>query len=137
MADDLRHPAPGHQLGYRCQRSETPSRLPRVRIDTAWNPPTGGTTWAAHTSAQLSSAIRSAAPGDIIGLDAGTIYSGNFKLPAKSNPSKRWIYIETPAYAHLPSPGTRMAPVANAANMPKIVTPGASNAIRLQDGANY
>ena len=110
--------------------------LPRVRIDTTWNPPPGGTTWAAHNASQLSSALSSAAPGDIIVLDAGTVYSGYFVLPAKSNPNKRWIYIETSAYARLPSPGTRVAP-ANAANMSKIVTPGASNAIRLQDGANY
>jgi len=96
----------------------------------------GGTTWAAHTSSQLSSALTSAAPGDIIVLDAGKIYSGNFVLPTKSNPNKRWIYIETSAYAHLPSPGMRVTP-ANAANLPKIVTPGASPAIRLQDGANY
>jgi len=34
--------------------------LPRVFIDTTWNPPTGGTTWAAHTSAQLASELQSA-----------------------------------------------------------------------------
>jgi len=115
---------------------EPQAALPRVRIDTTWNPPTGGTTWAAHTSAQLSSALTTAAPGDIIILDAGKIYSGNFKLPAKSNPNRKWIYIETSAYAHLPYPGTRVSP-ANAASMPKIVTPGGSSAILLKDGANY
>ena len=110
--------------------------LPQVYIDTTWNRPTGGTTWAAHTSAQLSSALTSAVPGDLIVLDAGTVYSGYFMLPAKSNPNKKWIYIESSAYASLPAPGTRVSP-ANAANMPKIVTPGATNAVRLQDGANY
>src|ERR1019366_1178009 len=59
--------------------------LPQVYIDTTWNPPVGGTTWAAHTSAQLSTAITKSSPGDIIVLDAGATYSGNFVLPAKTN----------------------------------------------------
>ena len=110
--------------------------LPQVYIDTTWNPPTSGTTWPVHTSAQLSSALTSAAPGDIIELDAGTIYSGYFSVPAKTNPNNRWIYIESSAYANLPSPGTRVSP-ADAVNMPKIVTPGAPHAIGFDDGANY
>ncbi len=112
------------------------AQLPRVYIDTTWNPPVGGTTWAAHTAAQLSSALTVAVPGDVIVLDAGTIYSGYFRLPAKSNPNKKWIYIESSAYSSLPAPGTRVSP-ANAANMPKIVTPGATSAVQLNDGSNH
>ncbi len=110
--------------------------LPQVYIDTTWNLPAGGTTWAAHTAAQLASAINAAAPGDIIVLDAGTIYSGSFQLPAKSNPNKKWIYVVSSAYSSLPAPGTRVSP-ANAANMPKIVAPGAPAALQLKDGTNH
>ena len=110
--------------------------LPRVYIDTTWNPPVGGTTWAAHTAAQFSSALTAAAPGDIIVLDAGTIYSGNFNLPAKSNPNQKWIYIESSAYSSLPAPGTQVSP-SDAANMPKIVSPNAMGALAFKDGSNY
>jgi len=110
--------------------------LPQVYIDTSWNPPVGGTRWAAHTAAQFSSALTSAAPGDVIVLDAGVVYSGNFVLPAKANPNGRWIYIESSALSNLPAPGTRVSP-ADAGNMPMIVTPGATNAVRFKDGANY
>ena len=111
-------------------------QLPRVYIDTTWNLPLGGTAWAAHTSVQLTSALQTAAPGDIIVLDAGTIYSGYFVVPAKSNANKKWIYVTSSAYAKLPTPGMRVSP-ANAVNMPKIVSPGATNAVRFADGANH
>ena len=110
--------------------------LPRVRIDTTWNLPTGGTTWSAHTSAQLSSALASAAPGDIIVLDTGVTYTGNFVVPAKSNPNSKWIYVTSSAYNKLPTPGSRVSP-RDSANMPKIVTPNESQALGFKDGANY
>jgi hypothetical protein len=69
-------------------------------------------------------------------LDAGTVYSGCFKVPAKSNPNGQWIYVETSANANLPAPGARVSP-ADAINMPKIVTPGAPGALKFADGANY
>ena len=112
------------------------AQLPLTNINTSYSAPTGGTTWAAHTSAQLASALKVAAPGDTIMLDAGTIYSSYFVVPAKSNPNKKWIYVMSSAYAKLPAPGTRVSP-ANAVNMPKIVSPGATNAVRFQDGANH
>jgi len=110
--------------------------LPRVRIDTTWNLPMGGTTWSAHTSAQLTSALASAAPDDIIVLDAGVTYIGNFVVPAKSNLNNKWIYVKSSAYSKLPAPGTRVSP-RDSANMPKIVTPNVSQALRFKDGANY
>src|ERR1019366_829840 len=60
--------------------------LPRMYIDTTWNPPSGGVTWHARISADLQNALNSAHPGDTIVLDAGSIYTGNFTLPAKANP---------------------------------------------------
>src|SRR5215469_9524949 len=95
------------------------AQLPLVTIDTTYNQPTSGTTWAAHNATQLTSALKSAQPGDVIVLDAGVTYSGNFQLPAKSNPNGQWIYVVSSALANLPAPGTRVSPT-DAANMPKI-----------------
>ena len=59
--------------------------LPQATVNTAWKMPEG-TTWTAHTSAQFSSAPTPAQPNDGIVLDAGVVYSGNFRVPAKSTP---------------------------------------------------
>jgi len=109
--------------------------LPQLYLDTTYNPPVGGTTWAAHTSAQLSSALNTSAPGDIIVLDAGVTYAGNWILPAKTNPNNKWIYIISSQLAQLPE-GQRVSP-ANAVNMPKIVTPNAGQVLRFNSGANH
>jgi|HubBroStandDraft_4_1064222.scaffolds.fasta_scaffold09369_3 hypothetical protein len=111
-------------------------QLPQTYIDTTFNPPTG-VTWPAHSSSAFSSALNSANPGDTIVLDAGVIYQGNFTLPAKSNSNSQWIYIVSSALSSLPAPGTRVNPVTDAANMPKIVTPNVTAALTLPPGANH
>ena len=111
------------------------AELPRVYIDTTWNEPSGGKTWRVHTSADLSNALAKSAPGDVIVLDAGVTYAGNFKVPSKLNPNKRWIYVISSAYSSLPKPGIRVAPT-DAANMPKIVSPNVGQALSFADGAN-
>ena len=100
---------------------------PRVYINTTWNPPSGAT-WYARISADLQNALNSAHPGDTIVLDAGSIYTGNFTLPAKANPLGQWIYIQSSALSRLPAPGVRIGP-SNAPNMAKIVTPNATAAL--------
>ena len=112
------------------------AELPRTHIDTGWSQPSGGKTWNAHTTEEFAHSLEQASPGDVIVLEAGAVFTGNFRVPAKSNPTNKWIYVISSAYAKLPSPGTRVSP-ADAANMPKITTLNATNAIRFQDGANY
>jgi hypothetical protein len=109
--------------------------LPQVYIDTTFNLPTG-TTWSAHTATDFTNALTSSNPGDVIVLDAGTTYSGNFTLPAKANPNQQWIYIVSSALGNLRSPGWRVGP-SDAPNMPKIVTPNTASAIAAGPGANY
>jgi Putative Ig domain len=111
------------------------AELPRVYIDSTYNQPTAGTTWAAHTSAQFTNALTSSSPGDVIVLDAGTTYTGNFNLPAKSNSNGQWIYIVSSQLANLPE-GKRVSPP-DAANMPKVVTPNTAAAIEFASSSNH
>ena len=111
-------------------------QLPQVYIDTTFNLPAGNT-WRAHTSAEFKNALHSANPGDVIVLDAGATYVGNFTLPVKSNSSQQWIYIVSSALSSLPIPGTRVNPATDAANMPTIVTPNAEPAVTVTPGASY
>jgi len=109
--------------------------LPQVYIDTTWNLPTGGTTWAAHTSAQLSSALNASVPGDIIVLDAGVTYTGNFTLSAKSNPLNKWIYVVSSQLPKLPV-GIRTSPT-KTASMPRLVTANVSPVFHFNSGASH
>lgn len=111
------------------------AELPRVHIDTAWKEPAGGKTWQAHTAEEFSNALAKSAPGDVIVLDAGATYVGNFALPAKDNPEKKWIYVESSALAKLPA-GKRVSPD-DAAQMPKIVTPNVSPSLQINSAANH
>ena len=110
--------------------------LPQTYIDTTWNPPVGGTTWAVHSSSALQPALNAASPGDIIVLDAGTTYTGNYDLPLKANPNHKWIYIVSSALNSLPAPGTQVS-TTDAVNMPKIVTYNVAPALTVDTGANY
>jgi hypothetical protein len=109
---------------------------PRVYLNTTWNPPSVGFTWHARISADLQNALNSAHPGDTIVLDAGSVYTGNFTLPAKANPLGQWIYIQSSALSRLPAPGVRIGP-SNTPNMAKIVTPNVSPALNPLPGANH
>jgi hypothetical protein len=97
----------------------------------------GGTTRNVHTSTEFQDALETSVPGDVIVLDAGAKFIGNFNLPSKPNPDKKWIYIESSALNHLPRPGTRINPTADAERMPKIVTPNAKSPITIDPGANH
>jgi len=90
----------------------------------------------AHTEAEFKKALETANPGDIIVLDAGVTYQGNFTLPVKTNPNNKWIYIVSSGLAKLPAPGTRVAP-ADAANMPKITSSYVTSTIIFPPGANH
>ncbi len=111
------------------------AELPRVYLDTTWKEPQGGKTWHAHTAAELSDVLVKCAPGDVIALDAGATYTGNFAVPAKTDTSGKWIYIISSKLANLPV-GQRVSKD-DAGNMPKIVSPSASSAITFKDGASH
>ncbi len=108
---------------------------PQVYIDTTWNPPNGAT-WQVNSSSTLQSALAASQPGDTIILETGSPYSGNFILPAKSNPNNKWIYIESSGLSSLPQPGTRVGP-GDAHNMAQVVSPNVAAVFTLAPGANH
>ncbi|HET9528885.1 MAG TPA: hypothetical protein VFQ92_00925, partial [Blastocatellia bacterium] len=108
--------------------------LPRVLLDTTYVPPTGMTI-TVQSGGNLQAALDSARLGDIILLQAGARFTGNFTLPNKSGSG--WITIRTSAPdSALPRAGTRVTP-AYASVMPKIITPNSSDALKTASGAHH
>jgi hypothetical protein len=109
------------------------AELPRLSVDTSFAQP-GGSVISVPNGGDLQAALDSAAPGDVIELSAGAVFTGNFLLPAKSGAG--WIYVQSSALGSLPPPGTRVGP-GNAGAMAKIVTPNGSPAIQTASGAHH
>jgi hypothetical protein len=93
---------------------------PPTKYATAYSPPSGAVIPVA-AGGNLQAAIDQAQPGQIIELEAGATFTGNFVLPNKGNAD--WIYIRSSKHAELPKPGNRVSP-ANAVLMAKIVSNG-------------
>src|SRR5690606_38272540 len=104
--------------------------LPRVRIDPKYVHP-GGNTIRVRAGDNLQAALDAAKPGDIIELQAGATFKGNFVLRAKGG--SQWIVIRTSA--ELPPEGTRITP--NFSGFAKIVSPNSGRALHTEDGASY
>jgi hypothetical protein len=105
-----------------------------VLLDTSYAPPIGGILITVNAGGDLQAALTQAHPGDIIELQAGVTFTGNFTLPYKAGTD--WIYVRSSAHASLPSPGTRVSP--DQANlMPKIVSPNTLPAITTEAGAHH
>jgi hypothetical protein len=108
--------------------------LPFIFLDTTYTPPSGRTI-AVPGGGDFQAALDAAQPGDVIQLQAGATFTGNFILPNK--PGSGWIYIQSSALASLPPPGSRVSP-AQASLMPKIVTADISSpAIATAAGAHH
>src|SRR5206468_1925082 len=87
-----------------------------------------------NAGGNLQTALNQARLGDIIELQAGATFTGNFNLPVKTGTG--WIYVRSSATASLPAPGTRVSP-AQAALMPKIVSPNTLPALTADFGAHH
>ena len=83
----------------------------------------------------LQAAINAAQPGDVLLLDPGATYSGNFRLPA--TPGTAEITIRTNGVAvQLPGPGVRIGP-AYADALAKIKSPNTAPALTTANGASH
>jgi hypothetical protein len=108
--------------------------LPRIFLDTAYAPPTGRTIAVAACD-DFQAALDAAQPGDVITLEAGARFTGNFTLPNKAGTG--WIIIRTAAPdSSLPAPGTRITP-ASASVLPKIISPNSQPALTAAAGAHH
>jgi hypothetical protein len=108
--------------------------LPRVLLDTTYVPPTGRTITVAAGS-DFQAALDSAAPGDVIMLEAGATFEGNFVLPYKSGAG--WIIIRSSAPdSSLPPPGARITP-AYAGVLPKLISPDDVPALKAAARAHH
>jgi len=107
---------------------------PRVFLDTSYTPPSGRTI-AVAAGGDLHAALKSAQPGDVITLEPGATFAGNFVLPKKAGTG--WIIVRSGAPDDkLPAPGTRVSPAA-ATMMPKILSPNGGPALSTDSGAHH
>ncbi len=107
---------------------------PRAFLDTSYTPPTGRTI-AVGAGGDLQAALRAAQPGDVVTLEAGAVFRGNFSLPRKAGSG--WIVVRSAAPDEkLPAPGSRVTP-AFAPVMPKIVSPNSGPALSTELGAHH
>ncbi len=111
-------------------------KLPRVYMNTVFALPMNATVYKPLTSGDFQNALNTCKLGDIIELQAGTIYKGPFTLPNKTT-GTGWIYIISGALNKLPASCMRVSP-ADASNMPVVVVAaGAGGAIVTTSGANH
>ena len=75
----------------------------------------------------LQTALNSAVPGDVLLLEAGAEFVGNFVLPVKSGDAP--IVVKSSMYAVLPAAGRRIQP-GHAPQLPRLRSPNTSAAIR-------
>jgi len=112
---------------------------PRAYLDTTYKP-SPKRVINVKAGDDFQSALNQASPGDVINLQAGATFVGNFMLPDKSAPGtdNQWIVIRSSAPdSKLPPPGTRITP-ANADAMPKLISPNSDPVIATRKGAhNY
>jgi hypothetical protein len=107
---------------------------PRVFLDTTYIAPAGKTISVA-AGGDVQAAIDQARPGDVIKLQAGATFTGNFRLPNKSG--SEWIVIRSSAAdADLPPPGTRITPAKNAM-MPKLISRNSDPVVYTDEGAHH
>ena len=92
--------------------SDGPAELPREFVKSSLkDTPASGKTWTVHSGQSLEQVLASASCGDIIQLQAGATFSGNYVLPEKKCDDSHWIIIRTSAPdSSLPPEGTRLTP---------------------------
>jgi len=115
-------------------RAQTRPELPRVFVETTYAPPTRGRLIRVKAGGDLQAALDASRPGDVIELQAGATFTGNFVLPTKRGTD--WIHIRSSAHARLPHPGTRVFP-SHARLMPRIDSPNRQPAIRTAAAAHH
>ena len=89
-----------------------PAELPREYAKSSLkDTPAGGKTWLVSSGQSLEQTLASASCGDIIQLQAGATFSGNFVIADKNCDDSHWIIIRTSSPdSSLPPENTRLTP---------------------------
>jgi len=111
-----------------------PLATPPLALPEISRPSANGRIVFVPSGGDLQAALDDARPGDIITLEPGAAFVGNFTLPR--NTGADWIVIRTAAQQSLPPAGSRIAP-ADARPLPKIVTPNSAPALTAAAGAHH
>lgn len=90
-------------------------------------------TIAVPAGANLQQALNVAAPGDVVTLDNGAVYTGNFVLPDRGNATAA-IIIRPARVDGLPGPGQRVGPD-HGPRLPRLHSPNGAPALRTAAGA--
>ncbi len=121
-------------LGGQSTTQTVPPAPPKVFLDTSYTPPSGRTI-AVRAGGDLQAALKAAQSGDVIALEPGAVFSGNFSLPKKGGTG--WIVVRSGAPDDkLPAPAVRVTP-SFAPAMPKIVSPNQGPAVSAEPGAHH
>ena len=117
------------------------AELPHQSVDTTYSIPTGGKLYVVNggNSAAFQAALDAAVPGDIIELEAGETFEGNFTIDNRHQQGDGWIHIRSSRHSELPAPGNRVS-AAHRHLMPKIKSTGVSGnsrAIQLFAGSHH
>lgn len=110
--------------------------MPRVLLDTKYVAPRGRRLFV-RAGDDLQAALNVARPGELLELEAGARWQGNFVLPYKPNPTRQPIVILPSRGATLPPEGERLDPKRHAAALPKIISPNAQPALRAAPRAGF
>lgn len=116
------------------EKSEAP-QLPRVFVDTTYDGKPARKIIQVPAGSDFQDALFQAQPGDVIELDAGASYVGNFVLPEK--PGSEWIQVRSSASdKRLPSQGVRITPQQSDL-LPRIITPNDKPALTAISGSHH
>src|SRR5262249_15979438 len=90
-----------------------------------------------NSGSDLQLAINSAQPGDVILLQAGATFTGNFVLPVKPGSGPAITIRSSAADSNLPAAGQRIQPSVHAMYLPKIKSRKTSPALETEAGAKF
>ena len=96
----------------------------------------GAATIVVPAGGDLQAALNAAQPGDVITLQPGATYVGNFVLPNKGAVNDYITVRSAAPDALLPPPGVRMTP-AYAALLPKLRSPNSMSVMRTATATNH
>src|SRR4051812_42764510 len=89
-----------------------------------------------NANGDLQSALNAAQPGDVIVVDAGATFTGNFVLPKKTTTGPAIVMRSSASNGVLPVAGERIRPAVHAQYLPKLKSPNSLPALQTEAAAS-